>query len=92
MKSTSSLGSWTPSVFEFSLQECVYFCVCVFFFNNFAFAFVVYYFTFALGLCCCTGFLPVQQAGATLGWWCTSFSLPWFLLLQSTGSRVFRLQ
>ena len=53
-------------MFEFSLQECVYFCVGFFFFNNFAFAFVVYYFTFALGLCCCTGFLPVQQAGATL--------------------------
>ena len=65
MRSTSPLGSGTPSVFEFSLQECVYFCVC-FKKNNFAFGFVIYYFAFALGLCCCTGFLPLQQAGATL--------------------------
>ena len=35
----------------------------------------------------CTGFLQLQQARATLSLWCMSFSLQWFLLLQSTSSR-----
>ena len=32
--------------------------------------------------------LKLWRAGATLYLWGTSFSLQWFLLLQSTGSRV----
>ena len=39
------------------------------------------------GLCCCTGFLSLQQAGAPLQLQCPGFSLPWPLSLQSTGSR-----
>ena len=89
VRSTSSLGSGTPSVFEFSLQECVYFCVC-FLKNNFAFAFVI-----TLSLCwvfvAAQAFSRCSKQGL-LELWGPCFSWPWLLLLQSTGSRVFRLQ
>ena len=37
-------------------------------------------------------FLLSQQAESTLSWWCVRFSLQWLLLMQSSGSRVLRLQ
>ena len=45
-----------------------------------------------LGLCCCSGFLWLQRAGATLELWCEGFSLQQLLLFQSAGFCVFRLQ
>ena len=48
----------------------------------------VYLFQVALDLCYCTAFFQLWQAGATLWLWCESFSLWWFLLRQSTGSRA----
>jgi len=48
---------------------------------------------FVLGLCSCAwAFSSCGKVGATLSLWCKSFSLQWFLLLQSTGYRVHRLQ
>ena len=41
-----------------------------------------------LGLCCCSGFLQLQQAGGTLEVRCAGFPLRRLLLLQSTGSRL----
>ena len=33
-------------------------------------------------------FLQLWRLGVTLELWCAGFSLPWLLLLQSTGSRA----
>ena len=45
----------------------------------------IYLFLAALGLCCCVQ--ASSSCGATPQLWCAGFSLPWFVLLQSTGSR-----
>ena len=46
----------------------------------------------ALGLCCSTDFSLVAENRGYSWLWCLGFSLWWHLLLQSTGSRVCRLQ
>ena len=39
-------------------------------------------------LCCCArAFSLVAASGGDSSFWCVGFSLRWFLLLQSTGSR-----
>ena len=45
-----------------------------------------------LGLCCVQAALKLWQSGAALGLWCSGFSLPWLLLLHSTGSGALGLR
>ena len=52
----------------------------------------LYLFLAAMRLCCCTGLLQLQRAGATLESQYTGFQWQWLLLLQSAGSRVCGLQ
>ena len=52
----------------------------------------LYLFLAVMCLRCCTGFLQLQQAGATLQLRYTGFPQQWLLFLRSTGSRVSGLQ
>ena len=53
---------------------------------------------YSFGFCCAGSsllgmdFSPVAARGSTLQLWCTSLSLRWLLLVQSTGSRAHGLQ
>ena len=51
----------------------------------------IYLFVAVLGLCC-SAFPWRWRPGAALQLWCAVFSLSWFLLLQSSGSRASGLQ
>ena len=48
-------------------------------------------FFIALGLRCCTGLSLVVSSGGYSLLWCIGFSLRWFLLLWSMGSRCMGL-
>ena len=50
------------------------------------FFFLIYLLFTVLGLCCSKTF-SLWWSGATLQLWCVDFSLQWFFLMQSTGSR-----
>ena len=52
----------------------------------------LYLFLAVMCLRCCTGFLQLQRAGATLQLRYTGFPQQWLLFLRSTGSRVSGLQ
>ena len=52
----------------------------------FFFFFLIYLVFTVLGLCCSKTF-SLWWSGATLQLWCVDFSLQWFFLMQSTGSR-----
>ena len=58
-------------IVTFLFNKCIYF---------------IYLFLAALGLCCCARAL-VAASGGYSSLQCASFSLPWLLLLGSTGSR-----
>ena len=52
----------------------------------------MYLFLAVLGLYCCVAFFLVAASGDYSRAQCTGFSLQWLFLLQSTGSRMLRLQ
>ena len=77
--------------YPLTLTCYVFVCLHSSFFSD-KFYFLNFIFLSVLGLRCFTGLFPVAASRAILWLWCAGFSLPWLLLLWSTGFGACGLQ